>query len=761
MERRALAIRGIVQGVGFRPFVYGLASRLALTGFVRNAPDALLIEVEGSIEALNDFETAVTSDPPRQASIDTWDSAPVPLQGDRLFRIESSRTGRVHAGSPQVTPDLATCEACLEELRDPSNRRHGYPFITCAECGPRLTVVSGTPYDRDRTTMRAFAVCPACQDEYDDPVDRRFHAQTISCAACGPRLALLNSLGVLVDQEPIVAAVTRLRAGQIVAVKGLGGYHLACDATNAAAIAMLRERKHRDEKPFAVMFSSLADVTRECDADAVEQALLLSAARPIVLIRRRDSSPIRISASVAPGCPQIGAMLPSTPLHTLLLEAAGVPLVMTSANRSGEPTIHADTDALQLLGGIADAYLTHDRVIHVRCDDSVSRVINGRELPLRRSRGHAPRPMRLSPACAAPLLAVGAQLKNTFALASHHNAVISHHIGDLDDLAAYRAFAADIALYEDLFEIAPQLLVHDSHPAYASTRYAQERAARHGLSTLAVQHHHAHVASCLAEHGLSGPVIGVAFDGTGYGTDGTMWGGEFLVGDLGAVERMAYLRPVAMPGGEQAIREPWRMALAHLLDAAQDIGELQQRHGSDKVRILEQMIERGLNAPMTSSAGRLFDAIAAIAGVRDAVSFEGQAAMQLEWLAAGVPISGTYDTAIDERGSGLCIDTRPIIAAAARDASQGSSPAQIARRFHSTMTSVVVAVTSRLREMTGIDRVVLTGGVFQNALLATECDEQLQQSGFRVYQHHLVPPNDGGISLGQLAVAAARSQRCA
>jgi hydrogenase maturation protein HypF len=524
-------------------------------------------------------------------------------------------------------------------------------------------------------------------------------------------------------------------------------------------VAELRRRKHRDEKPFAVMFASMGDVAAACLVSAAARALLTSSARPITLLARLpEPGPFAPVAGVAPGCPEIGAMLPSTPIHHLLVRAVGRPLVMTSGNRSNEPTAYQDDDALRRLAGIADLFLMHDREIRVRCDDGVVRVDLGQQVPVRRSRGDAPRPLRLPLACAQPVLAVGGQLKNTFALGRDREAVVSHHLGDLDDYGAYEAFRRDIQLYEQMFGTAPRVLAHDLHPAYGSTRYALERASREGLSTIGVQHHHAHVASCMAEHGLAEPVIGVAFDGTGYGEDGTVWGGEFLVGDLRAVRRAGHFRPVALPGGEQAIREPWRMALAHSLDAGIDPSRIAERIGAGTMRTVERMIERHVNCPPTSSVGRLFDAVASIAGLRDRVSFEGQAAMQLEWLAAeaGPETGYGYDLAAD--GDCLVVDTRTTIADMSREAVSGHPPGRVARRFHTTMADIVHAVCLRLRQTTGIDAVLLTGGVFLNVILTRECETRLAGAGFRVFRHRLVPPGDGGISLGQLAVAAARSE---
>jgi hydrogenase maturation protein HypF len=760
-NRLAIAVRGTVQGVGFRPYVYGLATRLDLGGSVRNQAGAVWIEVEGEQHALDRFLTELTRHPPPLARIEHLSTEPRGPRGDRLFRIAPSETGT--AGPVFVSPDVATCDACLAELFDPADRRYRYPFLNCTDCGPRLTVVTAAPYDRSRTTMAAFPMCPACRAEYEDPADRRFHAEPTACPACGPRLRLHDGGGRPHEvPDPLAHFAAAIRAGQIGALKGLGGYHLVCDATAGAAVAELRRRKHRDEKPFAVMVADAGAADALCTVSPQERGLLCSTRRPIVLLRKRPTA--AVADAVAPGSPHLGLMLPYTPLHHLLMrEVGGTPLVMTSGNRSDEPIAYQDDDAFARLAGIADLFLAHDRPIHVRCDDPVTRVVGGTELPVRRSRGSAPQPVPLPFDSPRPVLAVGGQLKGTFALARDRHAFLSHHLGDLDHYSAYRAFERDIELYEQLFEIRPELLVHDLHPDYTSTRYAQDRATREGLEHVAVQHHHAHMASCMAEHGLTGPVIGVTFDGTGYGTDGAVWGGEFLTGDYREFRRAAHLRYVGMPGGERAIREPWRMAVAHLADAGWsgalprgDVPEAAQR----TVRV---MLQRGVNAPPTSSAGRLFDAAAALAGVRQSVSYEGQAAVELEWLATTVPPpDGSYPFELthaeegESPGPSLVADTRPLVRAVAEDAARGTAAASIARRFQTTVVEMIAAVCGRIRERSGLNEVVLSGGVFLNALLTSEVTDRLTGDGFAVYRHRLVPPNDGGLSLGQLAVAGHR-----
>jgi hydrogenase maturation protein HypF len=757
MDRRSIAISGIVQGVGFRPFIYELATRLELHGFVTNRAGDVLIEVEGEPHSLDRFLDELTSRPPPLARIDEVRWVPRASRGDSRFRIEPSRVDTT--GPIFVSPDAATCGDCLRELFDSRDRRYRYPFLNCTNCGPRLTIIRGAPYDRERTTMAPFAMCARCRAEYDDPGDRRFHAQPTACPACGPRLVALDGNGRSIPSEdPLALFAGALGAGRIGALKGVGGYHLACDARDDSAVAELRRRKHRDEKPFAVMVTDADAASDLAEVGPAERALLESPWCPIVLLRKRLS--VAVAEGVAPRNPWLGVMLPSTPLHHLLIRAVGgVPLVMTSGNRSDEPIAYRD-DAPDKLADIADLFLTHDRAIHVRCDDSVTRVVDGVELPVRRSRGYAPRPVDLPMPCPRPVLAVGGQLKNTFALGRGRQAFLSHHMGDLDHYDAYKAFEKDVGLYQQLFAVTPQCLAHDLHPDYATSRYARDRGTSEGIQLLAVQHHHAHMASCMAENRLAGPVIGVTFDGTGFGTDGSVWGGEFLVGDYREFRRAAHLRYVGMPGGDAAIHEPWRMAVAHLADAGLEFTPRARILHAD-IQLLMRMLERRINTPMTSSAGRLFDAVAVLAGLRDNVSYEGQAAMELEWLATSVPPDGDYPFDLTPARPGetvdapLVIDTRPLIRAVATDASRGVGAALLARRFHTTMVELVGVVCSRLRESTGVETVVLSGGVFLNAILTGEVDARLALDGFRVHRHRLVPPNDGGLSLGQLAVAAA------
>lgn len=748
--RRGILVRGIVQGVGFRPWVFHQARAFDLTGFVLNRTGEVWIEVQGKLADLDRFMTMLASHSPPLARIDAITTRPLEPITENDFRIEASSAAE--PGPIFVAPDVAPCAACLAELCDSGARRFHYPFLNCTHCGPRLTIITGAPYDRARTTLATFPLCPACQAEYDNPADRRFHAQAIACPVCGPQLQLVDRHGKALLEPPLSTVVAALRRGQIVALKGLGGFHLACLADNDLVVRELRRRKQREEKPFAVMVANDIAAARLGEISLGERDLLNSPARPIVLLRRRTDA--AIADAVAPHNPYLGVMLPYTPLHHLLFhDMPDTTLVMTSGNRADEPIAHDDADALERLGDIADLFLLHNRPIHVRCDDSVTRVVAGVELPLRRSRGYAPQPITLPFRCPQPILAVGGQFKGTFALGRDCHAFLSHHLGDLDDYAAFSAFRRDIALYEELFALEPTLIVHDLHPNYASTQYARERigSSRHQQG-FAVQHHHAHLAGCMAENNLTEPVIGVTFDGTGYGLDGTIWGGEFLVGDYRGFRRAAHFRPVPLPGGDRAVREPWRIALAYLRDAGVTCAKLESRIAKPAWRTIQQMLDRGFQCPLTSSAGRLFDAVAVLAGVRETVSFEGQAAMQLEWLATGSAADAVYPYDIATTAAAtFVIDFRPLIRAVVGE----PEAAQLARRFHATLAEVIGVVCARIREQTSLNDVVLTGGVFLNTLLTIETTRQLESRGFRVYRHRLVPPSDAGLSLGQLAIAAA------
>lgn len=760
-------LTGVVQGVGFRPFVYGLAQRYALTGWVRNSSSGVDIELDGPAAELAAFAEALTSELPPLARIDRLETAERPPNGFTHFDILASKS---EPGAFQpISPDMAICPDCLRELFDPADRRYRYPFINCTNCGPRYTIIRDIPYDRPLTTMAGFPLCDDCAAEYRDPLDRRFHAQPVACPACGPRLQLEYTGSraretVLEGNDALEATRERLKEGHIIAVKGLGGFHLACDATDPAAVGELRRRKLRADKPFAVMMADIDTVRSHCYVNETEEELLLSRARPIVILARHPDSPL--AREIAPGQDRIGVMLPYTPLHSLLLErAAGFPgaLVMTSGNLSEEPIAYTNDEARARLAGLADALLLHDRDIHARCDDSVMRVWSVANkpavaTPLRRSRGYAPLPVKL-PWTATPLLATGGELKNTFCLVRDDYAFLSPHVGDMENYETLCSFEEGVAHLEHLFRVQPEALVCDAHPDYMASRYAREHAAREGLPLVAVQHHHAHVAAAMAEHGLSGeqPVIGLAFDGTGYGDDGAIWGGEFLIADYTGYERTAHLRYVPLPGGDLAVREPWRMALAHLRAAglpwADDLTPVSfgRERGDHYLEALDNQIERGLNAPATSSMGRLFDAAAALAGVRMMVNYEAQAAIEFEALVDEAE-SGIYPL---DYANGL-IDPAPAWAALLQDYRSGVEIGRIAARFHNGVVRLVGDVCRQLRDDRGLNEVVLSGGVWQNVALLRRTAALLEQEQFIVYTHRLVPTNDGGLALGQAIIGAKR-----
>jgi hydrogenase maturation protein HypF len=706
VERRRFRIVGVVQGVGFRPFVYGLARSHGLTGFVLNDGAGVVVEAEGEPAALDDFAGALRSKAPSLSRVESITAEALPAAGDAAFTIEASAaTGR----SALIPADVATCGDCLRELFDPADRRYRYPFVNCTQCGPRFTIVRAVPYDRPNTTMAEFPLCAECRREYENPADRRFHAEPVCCPTCGPRLSL-----------PLEEAVQLLRNGAILAVKGLGGWHLACDAADEGAVSRLRARKHREDKPFALMTprpEPLAEI------DDAERALLESRERPIVLLRRRAGAPV--APSVAPGNPWLGVMLPYTPLHHLLLAHFGGALVMTSGNRSDEPIAFDDADARERLGGIADAFLGHDRPIHRRCEDSVVRGA----FPIRRSRGFAPGGLPLPVVARRPVLATGAELKSTFCVARGSDAFLSPHLGDLDTELAYEAFRTDVELYLAMLDVEASTIAHDLHPEYLSTKWALEQDAE----LVGVQHHHAHAAACLAEHGERGPALALVFDGTGYGTDGTLWGGELLRCDLTGFERLAHLEPVPLPGGAAAIREPWRMAAVHLERAGLAVPFARWPAVRQSLRV---------NAPLSSGMGRLFDAAAALLGLRDEVTFEGQAAIELELLA------GDADAEPYEWSFG---DGTRLIARVHDDFAAGRPAAEIAAAFHETIAAAAAAACAEAGDGT----VVLSGGTFQNLRLLSSTRRRLDALGFRVLAHRLVPPNDGGVSYGQAAVAAA------
>ncbi|MFJ6656281.1 carbamoyltransferase HypF [Streptomyces sp. NPDC091377] len=772
--RRRVLVSGVVQGVGFRPYVHGLATSLGLRGHVANTPGGVVVEVEGVRATVDRFCGRLAPDAPPLARVDQVEQQDLPATGDDLFTILASRPGA--PGGALIPPDTATCAACLSELADPADRRHRHPFINCTYCGPRFTIVTGLPYDRAHTTMAGFPLCPHCAREYADPADRRFHAQPVACPRCGPRLRLLirpqrtdAAPREAAGADPVTEARRLLAAGAVLAVKGLGGYHLVCDATDPDAVALLRRRKARGDKPFALMARTADDLAHLVSLSAAERALLAAPARPIVLLRRRAEpgpgcpGPVR---EVAPGSPDLGVMLPYTPLHHLLLGLPHDPdgprlLVMTSGNVSGEPIVTDDREALERLAHLADAWLTHDRPIQVPCDDSVVRICDGEPLIVRRARGYAPLPLDL-PLPVRPALAVGGDLKNTFCLGAGRRAWLSAHIGDMDDAATHRSFAHAVAQLEAITPVRPDLLAADRHPGYRSARWALGHAA--GRPVVRVQHHHAHVAAAMAEHGLDGtrPVLGVAFDGTGYGDDGAVWGGEFLLADYTGYTRLAHLAYVPLPGGDAAVRRPYRMALAHLYAAGLDWSPdlpCTRACPPDELRVLARQVERGINAVPTSSMGRLFDAVSSLTGVCHHAGYEAQAAVELEATALSAPATDTahYTFAVREptHGEGpLRADPAPVLAAIVGDLRDGVPTALIAARFHRAVTDLVHRVCLRARHRHDVHTVALTGGVFLNTLLSSACAAALTADGFTVLRHHLVPPGDGGLALGQLMVAA-------
>jgi hydrogenase maturation protein HypF len=791
----AVRVEGIVQGVGFRPFAYALATRLGLVGHVGNDVDGVFAEAEGTPAAVAEFLCALEREAPPLATVERVSADAMAPVGTASFTIVPSDPGGRRR--TLIAADTATCADCLRELADPADRRFGYPFINCTNCGPRFTIVRDVPYDRPLTTMAGFAMCGQCAAEYRDPANRRFHAQPACCPACGPRLTLLDQsgkpfseialggvsqlatdsqspadttfVGTASDPVPhdtavpnltLTAAAALLRAGRIMAVKGLGGYHLAADAASEVAVATLRARKHREDKPFAVMVADVAAARRLCVVDETAASLLESHARPIVLLPRLPDADV--AASAAPGNRQLGIMLPYTPLHHLLLAAVGRPLVLTSGNVSDEPIAYRDEGALERLGGIADAFLAHDRAIHIRTDDSVARAVRGRPMLIRRSRGYVPEPVTVRAGFPRPVLACGAELKNTFCLAKEHRAFVSHHIGDLENAETLRSFAEGIEHFARIFDITPEVVAYDQHPEYLSTKYALEL---DGVDLLGVQHHHAHIASCLADNGIDGTggsVIGVAFDGTGYGTDGTIWGGEFLIATLAGFQRAGHLAPVPLPGGAAAIRQPWRMAAAYLDVAKLDVAGLDvARRNAARWDAVVSMARRQVSAPLTSSAGRLFDAIAAVLGVRDEITYEGQAAIELEQLADPAETRAyraDIETAPVEAGEPFLVRGADLVAAAVDDLALGVTAERIAARFHNGVAVLIEEGCVLLREQHGLATVALSGGVFQNLLLLGHAVARLEARGFTVLTHSRVPCNDGGISLGQAVVAAARDR---
>ena len=760
-RRIQVRIQGIVQGVGFRPYIYKLANRNRVAGWVRNQADGVEIEASGPDRQVAEFVRAITAKPPPLSRIVDIQLEELTYQELPPFRILES-----HQSQPRValiSPDVCTCEDCLRELLEPGDRRYRYPFINCTNCGPRYSIIRDIPYDRDKTTMADFAMCDACREEYQDPGNRRFHAQPNACWECGPQVWLETATGGRVAErdDALREAIRQLAQGAIVAIKGLGGFHLAVPATSEDAVTRLRARKVREEKPFAVMFAGLDAIHSHCQVDAGEVLLLQSMQRPIVLLNRRlqpgpESPPI--ATAVAPRNRLLGSFLPYTPLHTLLFQQAPFKaLVMTSGNQSDEPIVTDNDTARTRLRDIADFFLFHDRGIHIVCDDSVTRVVRHRLRPIRRARGYVPMPVFLRESLP-EVLGVGAELKNTVCVTRGKEAFLSQHIGDLENLETLRSFEQSISHLQQILHVAPKLIVHDLHPDYLSTQWALRQT---GVPRLAVQHHHAHIAAVIAESKISGPVLGLALDGTGYGGDGTIWGGEILKVDGDQCERLGHFRQLRLPGGNMAIREPWRMALSCLWSLNPDgleseYGDIVARWPEREVRVILQMLRRGINSPLTSSCGRLFDAVAALVGIRDRNVYEGQATIELEQALEPDEIS--YRGCITKEGDSWILDPLPMVRGVLQDVRGGMAPGIISARFHNGLCDLLSDAAHQVGAENGLQRVALSGGVFQNSTLSQHLEAALEELGFEVHTHQQVPPNDGCIALGQAYIGGIRLQ---
>jgi len=752
-----ISVRGVVQGVGFRPFIYRLAQEHDLKGWVRNTSGKVEIEVEGDEGTLENFLSDLEVKAPPMARIEKVGAAFCPLKGYTKFQIHKSLS---QEGKYQlVSADITTCEDCWQEIFCSTDRRFHYPFTNCTNCGPRFTIIEDIPYDRPKTTMRKFQMCPECQQEYDDPLDRRFHAQPNACPKCGPSLELVDGNGNPIEcNDAIKAASNLLKTGTILDRRGVGGFHLSCDATSEKAINLLRTRKGRPSKPFAVMISTLEDIEKHCLISNEEKKLLQSPECPIVLLKWKRSLS-NISPAVAPNLKYLGVMLPYTPLHHLLLKETGLPLVMTSGNRSEEPIAKDNDEALRRLSGIADYFLLHNRDIYARYDDSVYMVEDDKPQALRRARGYAPYPIFL-PFKSRQILACGAEDKNTFCLTKDDHAFLSQHIGDMENEETLEHFENTIELYKKLFRIEPEIVAYDMHPAYLSTKYALQAGVEQGLSLVPVQHHHAHIASCLVENAVKGTVIGVAFDGTGYGTDGTIWGGEFLLTDWRSFQRVGHLEYVPLPGGAAAIKRPYRMALSYLHTLLGEdfsleglpIGKL----NPTELEIIRQQLRQKINCPLTSSAGRLFDAVSALSGVRGEIDYEAQAAIELEMLVPDETDNRelkTYPFSIVEHDGVQVVKLGKLFATIVQDVKNQVLIPTISLKFHNTMARMIADMCQLIKRDTDINQVALSGGVFQNRLLLKLATSSLKKEGFNVLTHHLVPCNDGGISLGQAVIA--------
>ncbi len=760
-----IKISGIVQGVGFRPFVQKLAKALSINGFVNNTDSSVEIAAEGEKKHIDEFCRRLRADAPKNSWIKEIIIKDHELYGFESFNIIESNI--IGERNTYISPDLSICNECREEFFERTNKRHLYPFINCTNCGPRFTIIEGTPYDRDKTTMKKFNMCPSCRREYNDDGDRRYHAQPISCWDCGPSLKLCDSMGKFIDVNDIFSYCGQIiLEGKILALKGIGGYHLACDALNTEAVRRLRQRKIRDEKPFAVMVKDYDTANKYCHISSFERKLLESKEAPIVLLKLRDRG--ILPHMIAPGNPYLGVMLPYTPMHLGLINAVDTDmLIMTSGNKSDEPIYYMDRDVISNLKDIADLFLIHDREIYIRTDDSVTREVLGREYIIRRSRGYVPLPLSgdLEGKALPRVLAVGGELKNTFCITKGDDFYISHHIGDLENMETNKSFEEGIEHFKNILNTDFDIVACDMHPEYLSTKYALNL----NKKVHFVQHHHAHIASCMAENNLSGDVIGVAFDGTGYGEDGNIWGGEFFTGDYRGFKRTAHLEYIKMPGGDMAVKEPWRMALSYIGNSLKDNyvknekGEGIILEGNTffkdidhkAIRTIKLMMERNINCPVTSSMGRLFDAVSAILGLRNKISYEGQAAIELEHLALDSMLEDVepYSISLDIKNNVYIVSTKELISDIIRSVVNGENKADISLRFHVSMAEMVLCCCSRIREDSGLNRVVLSGGVFQNITLLKRCIKLLKNNGFEVFFHEKVPSNDGGISLGQAMMA--------
>jgi hydrogenase maturation protein HypF len=752
MKRAEIGITGIVQGIGFRPYIYNLAQKHFIRGWVFNNEKGIFIDAEGEDGHLDQFIQEIPKFAPPLARIESFQVKQLEPLGYTHFEIKKSE--EVQEKFVLISPDVATCDQCFSELFSPENFRCRYPFINCTLCGPRFTIIKDIPYDRHKTTMAPFIMCPVCQKEYKDPSDRRFHAQPNACSTCGPSLLLEDRQRREIPGDPIEKTLEFLKNGQIVAIKGLGGFHLACDARNQEAVSSLRSRKYREDKPFAVMCRDLEELKEHCEVNEEEKKLLLSLERPIVILRRRES--YAIAHAVAPYQDTLGVMLPYSPLHHLLLNGPLKALVMTSGNVSDEPISYKNDEAYERLSKIVDYFLFHNREIHMRCDDSVTRVFEGKPYILRRSRGYVPSPIKL-PFPVEMILACGGELKNTFCLTRGQYAFMSHHIGDLENLETLTSFEEGIEHFKRLFYIEPKAVAYDLHPDYLSTQYVLSIP---DIPKIGVQHHHAHIVSVMAENGMEGDVIGVALDGTGFGLDGTIWGGEFLRANLRDFNRLAHLQNVPMPGSTKAIKEPWRMAMVYLSEAFGDEAvklkiDLIKRMDSQKWEILKRATEKKINSPLTSSMGRLFDAISSLLSIRDEVHYEGQAAIELEMIADQKVAEG-YPFGINQYETPMVINPAETIRGIVHDLIDGIPSSKISGKFHRTVAHFIIEACEAIRSKEQLNRVALSGGVFQNFYLLSLVTGGLRRSGFDVYTHHLVPTNDGGISLGQAVIAHMR-----